>query len=303
MTMDQNLRKEIDACRPHSDDLCAPEMASLAEAVEQNPRVAEVYQRSVRWDAKVAAAMAEVAVPTGLADRLCERLLDSSTSPERTVYLETAGYLETADDLQVASQETLESRTSLHRATRTESAVSRIGPRTWFAAAAAIVVSVTLSLFLSSQKDDETLTVDRLRSVAHEWYAVIADIDRENWKPVLPEILDSHPLSENVDSSALAYSRLGAESFGDPVAYDMTPRRWGQVGKDKAFLVVVPIPSDVVLSGIEWAPPRVPNSSHAPTSGVAVAVWRSDAMLYVLIIQGGHERYEELITRVSPEIT
>ncbi len=70
------LREQIDACRPGSDDLALPALAELAAAVEQDRAVVEALHRSQRFDQAVAAAMHDLSVPAGLADRLlaaCQR--------------------------------------------------------------------------------------------------------------------------------------------------------------------------------------------------------------------------------------
>ena len=72
----RHLREQIDACRPGSDDLALPALAELAAAVEQDRAVAAALARSQRFDQAMAAAMHDVSVPAGLAERLlaaCER--------------------------------------------------------------------------------------------------------------------------------------------------------------------------------------------------------------------------------------
>jgi len=91
MSRVSHLREQIDACRPGSDDLALPALAELADAVEQDRAVAEALARSQRFDQAVAAAMHDVSVPAGLADRLlaaCER---DKPAPASQVAEPTAG--------------------------------------------------------------------------------------------------------------------------------------------------------------------------------------------------------------------
>src|SRR5688572_4724202 len=70
MSQINQLREQIDACRPGSDDLALPALAELAQAAEQDRAVAAELDRSQQFDRAVASAMHEVTVPPGLLDRL-----------------------------------------------------------------------------------------------------------------------------------------------------------------------------------------------------------------------------------------
>jgi hypothetical protein len=78
--MDERTIEGIEACRPGSDDLFAPEMAEVRAAVERDSAAAKAYRRVQRWDGAAAALVDDVAVPAGLADRILASLDGASNS-------------------------------------------------------------------------------------------------------------------------------------------------------------------------------------------------------------------------------
>jgi hypothetical protein len=86
-----HLREQIDACRPGSRDLAAPELAELSQALKSDAHVAEEFSRAQAWDRTLVSALADVPVPPGLADRLLAAAADASPSePPRADALEAA---------------------------------------------------------------------------------------------------------------------------------------------------------------------------------------------------------------------
>jgi hypothetical protein len=82
MSIRHQLREQIDACRPGSNDLALPELAELAKAVERTPALAEELARSQQLDFKVAAALHDLPVPAGLAERLLAVAESKMPAPE-----------------------------------------------------------------------------------------------------------------------------------------------------------------------------------------------------------------------------
>ena len=74
MAIDRRIIEAIDACRPGSNDLDAPEMNDLARQVKDNRRVAAVFESLQRWDAKIDHAIGNVPVPEGLEAPILARL-------------------------------------------------------------------------------------------------------------------------------------------------------------------------------------------------------------------------------------
>ena len=69
-----DLQRLLDACRSGYEDHELPEMKQLAEQIDEDPYLRDLYERSQRWDFSVANAFREVDVPSGLASRLHETL-------------------------------------------------------------------------------------------------------------------------------------------------------------------------------------------------------------------------------------
>ncbi len=71
---DERLLEAIEACRPGSDDVADPALAYLAEKLQDDPRLQELYERVQQTDATIAAAFCDVHVPEGLDRRILDRL-------------------------------------------------------------------------------------------------------------------------------------------------------------------------------------------------------------------------------------
>ena len=70
----RSLLERLDAVRANSDDLFRPEMAEARRALRDDPELAEEFAARGRFDAQIAAAMRDVAVPAGLRTRLLQHL-------------------------------------------------------------------------------------------------------------------------------------------------------------------------------------------------------------------------------------
>lgn len=313
MTMNEDLKQKIDACRPNHDDLTEPEMAPLAEAIARDPHVAEVYQRSRQWDTQLATTMSDVAIPVGLADRLCEALKAAESQDESSVSEE------------VNQQETLSAQadpsvpSGVSDSSR-QAKSSRMGRRTWLVATAAtVLISGTLGLWFLKPQTIEPLTVEQLREFAPAWRTELAKRDAGDWNVNLEEVLNSHPISTNIDGEVIpvvTFCKLEPKAFGHPIAYNLTPSNSMEEGR--VFLVVIPISEEALASeeaanrdgtsfedeklfpGVKFSPPNSPSTSF--NQGASVAVWRSDTMLYVLIIENECIPYKQLIIRPTTKL-
>ena len=78
MSRFDQLREQIDACRPGSRELAAPELAELSQAMANNADVAAEFARSQAFDGAVARALVDVPVPEGLVDRLLAAAANAS---------------------------------------------------------------------------------------------------------------------------------------------------------------------------------------------------------------------------------
>jgi len=74
----QRLIQQIDACRAGSEDLSAPEMRELADALASDASTRDLCERLHDFDAAVGGAMHDTAVPEDLAQRISAGELDIS---------------------------------------------------------------------------------------------------------------------------------------------------------------------------------------------------------------------------------
>src|SRR5262245_45448960 len=83
MNIGNQLREQLDACRPGKGDLALPELAAAAQALQRDPVAAKEFARSQQFDRQVAAALHDVTLPPGLADRLLAAV--ESAAPDRQI--------------------------------------------------------------------------------------------------------------------------------------------------------------------------------------------------------------------------
>lgn len=126
-----NLREQLDAVRPGSDDLRDVDLCEAARAIDESPEWRDVFELQQAFDSEVVAAMQAVDVPDGLK----ARLLDS---------------LATAQDVTPVS--------AAPTADRRRSALK------WAAAAAGLLLAVATA-FLLVNPDGSQLTLNETRQL------------------------------------------------------------------------------------------------------------------------------------------
>ena len=158
----KQVMEGLDACRVGSNDLRLPEMGDLADRVQNDPRVRNLYDRVQHLDAGISAAIESVPIPAGLQQRLLERLGAAGAAP--------------SDDRIVV-----------------RAAWSR---RQWFSAASAAAASVLLAAGLAWFFRPAELGVYEIVELAEQRYENISD----NWRTVkdfvefpLPDALTDKP--------------------------------------------------------------------------------------------------------------
>ena len=144
MVDDRRIVEAIDACRPGSNDLDAPEMSDLARRLNEDPQVATAFSSLQRWDAKVSVAVGDVLVPQGLQASILATL--APAEPDETV-------------------------------TPLESA-SRSARRAWFGLAVAASVAMVLATAWYASREVR-VTADNLWSQVDHWQQ---QIDPNAWR-------------------------------------------------------------------------------------------------------------------------
>jgi len=285
---DQRIIEALEVCRPGSDDVADPALRILAEAIEADPELAQLYARLQEVDGRVAAAFADVPVPEGLEGRLLERLgvaSDQGVSPGENTgqgRAQAPGVLTTPDSATSEAQPETTLRPTPVAPRRARQ------PRRWLlagggvAVAAALVVGAVMVFSHSGPDYTRQAVLDEaIRFFSHE--------TPEAARPDEPP--SDYPLS-----SAMARPRQIEiewrwvsgllESRG--VAYDFRDPRGA-----RATLYVL----DRQVAGLPAAPTLRPYT----TGGCSVEAWQEGGLLYVLVVDSGDRRaYRQFLYRPGP---
>lgn len=257
---DRDLISGLDACRPASGDLSQPELNALAERVATDGRAAEIHVRIQRIDAAMRRAMHNVALPSGLENRLLARLHEAALG--NTQRLNTPP---PPTDTASAGR-----NTSLSR-------------RQWLVwstgLASAIAASVAAVMFFRPAPPLERYDLEAGR----DWHNQI--VAAHDWQSVKPNDLDE--LAQQADLQLVPQRyRDASEVVGrDAYAYDLTIP-----GGATATLFVIP---QATRAGLPTSPPARPQSS---TLGLSIAYWQRGDVIYVVVIESDRlEDYQRLV--------
>ncbi len=266
---ERTIHEAMDAFRPGSDDLHLPELKPLADSLPSDPSRQVEFARVQRLDARLGAAVRDVAVPEGLAARILGRIETAATSacglaPEATVVAKDS--TSAADDSQ-------------------RSASNR---RRWVARVAAVAAAVALTATVwALWPRHAPLSRDRLLAQSAGWHSQL--IASAGWTRLPPhEMLRDYPLSAAVRAGAARWLDASDAVGQDAVAYELaTP-----AGRRATLFV---IPASETVAGA--AAPLTPQSS---TGGVMIGCWQSQGMVYVLVVEGDERSYQSLLD-ASPQ--
>lgn len=265
--MDPNeLQKLMDCCRPDQNDLAEPEMAALRETLDGDAEARAQWQRVCQWDEAVRAAMQDVAVPKGLA----ERLLDSVKRQERGWNEEVRGAQDTAD-----SSAEVELLRQGHKPARRAAAI--------LVGLCAVAATVALAVWFGPWQGQ--LTGREVAGMARGW---MNSLDRESWRANAAPLAE-YPLDPSLRFASIRWQRFEALGDRHAVAYQATlpPDRAA------AYLLVIQTHRD---SRLPTTPPMVPQST---TEGLCIGTWQGRGLLYVLVVPGSQLQYRRAIDSQS----
>jgi hypothetical protein len=265
--MDKRLIESIEACRPGSDDIASPELADAARQIQQDPQVRSLYERVQKWDAVVAATIAQVSVPEGLADRILQRLrCESAISP-----VELHGSAGQPPTVEAAVQ------LAAVQLPAVQELDSRWSRRKWLAGlttiAATILVAAFLSVWLPGDGDRP------LEEVAEGWFQELSGNWQETQQPP-----GEFPLPGAITASPTSWQWLAKHSSARGVVYQLQDR-----AGTTALLYVV----HLTRTGLPATPPTRPQSN---TAGKAVGYWQSGDKVYVLVVPGDERSYRAFVS-------
>lgn len=265
---DSKLHELIDACRPHHDDLAAPEMRDLMEALKADPALGEQLERSRRLDAAISDVMHSVAVPSGLSDRL----LANTRKAERD--LNKPSNFDAIVDSCVHANNTVGLNVAMSRKPTS-------GRRHWLWQAGQVVVSTAVLALLimgvAWLRSPAPITRDGLSDQALAW---MTDLPNQ-WQS-----METAPEKSHSPGSIITLQPRGWQSFTTPhdrhaVAYDLTRNR------NRAMLFVIRTNASSPFSA---TPSRLPS-----TGGWGMGAWKEGNALYVLVVDDARVRFESLV--------
>jgi len=270
MTASKSYRREIDACRPGSNDLDLPELAELARAVADDPRVAKALEASHASDIALCDGLQDVPVPSGLADRMLAAV-EAATKAAQLAASEADG------DATVA----------LPPAAAESPAAPSRSRRAWLIAVPALAASLALGLAVVFWQQSEPRRVSQaeLASLVETWYQQAQQ--RQGWTTSIDRATaEQFP----VDSSVLlarpvAQRTISAASAGEAVAYEL--RRADR----KAVLLVVRTRDHYDVAPL----PSTNRPLGMVTGNKKVAAWQSGSLLYVLVVEANQGSLRDFI--------
>jgi hypothetical protein len=261
--IDQPIHVALEVVRLGHDDLADPDLAHVAQAIEQDPRLGERFARIEHTDEQLAQAFHDVPVPTGLADRLIDGLV-------------AEGLL--ADEAIVASNQPSSSQLP---APSRRFAASRL----FWASSIAVAASIVVAIFLLPPTAAEDLTTaEELLDQSITFFHNDASFQGT-------PVADQSPPTEfaasgDVRHVATARWREVDDYLGAPaVAYDLV----GPRGEEATLYVAHRRLKDLEHVTMPSADPWL------STGGVSATCWQNDDLLYVLVVQGSREQYDAFI--------
>lgn len=292
--LDSRIREQIDSCRPGSEDTDQPELAALADLLEQDSRVRDVLSRSQQLDEAVGEAFREVPVPAGLAARLLtavgasEDLLEQSEATSSADSISDQAVESLAADS--APDADVERSSGDHEPARKRGSTRRRLLIAASSAAAMLVVAVYAAVVLN-QTDGPT-SASQIAELAISW---VDAAQQEDWEPAEDAPAKKFPLAAEIEvesgQAAITQWQYLSTRFGKAATYDLTP-------PGKGFVYQFAIRTSEDFS----APQLLPSSPQQNTQGMCIGVAYRQGMLYVLVVEGDERRYSRFIKKRHPVI-
>jgi hypothetical protein len=259
------LRQQIDACRPGSDDLHLPELAELKAAAASSGEVAAELDRAQRFDQNVTSALYDVPVPAGLLDRL----LVSAASPVALAGVEQAieegPAAAPADAPQAASAVTSGTRRAW---------LWRVGSIA-LAAAAALAIAV----FVSNRSPRE-VTAEQLAADIADWYFEASSAPTAEWSTV------KSPQQVNIEwyvpsRHALPWRNFKTAAGESGIVY--------QVAGKQVLLFVIDTNAKYPVGGSPT------DRRLSTTGGITAMAWQPPGKLYVVVAKDAGQPIESFV--------
>ena len=271
--MDKRIIEGIEACRPGSDDVLSADLKDVALRLEKDPEAQSAYRRVQKWDAAVAAALEDVSVPAGLAERILDRL--GVAHPETSAQVPPSPLEKiVALSLQAANAEPAGRDIELSQEVR--EAAPRWSRRRVLTLGSSLAAVVALAVVVGNFWQPRSTRPVETR--AEEWMQQLGT----TWQSI-PRVPGEFPVPGAVVASPTGWQRVGNVASGRGVAYKL---QHGQAGGAVLFVVKLSV------AGLPAAPPVSPQST---TGGKAIGYWQSGRFLNVLVVEGDERSYRAFV--------
>lgn len=271
-TDDARLVEAMEACRPGSDDLSDPGLASLAERLAAGGELKDMFDRLQQVDGSLGEAFRDVPVPDGLADRIAARLSATGEAPAASSDERDIGGA--APSSPIAEADKRPRRLS----------------RGWLLGAAGSVAVMAASVVVAIvvlRPTSSTLTASEVWDGAIVFFVDDKDKDGKLVAETAPP--EDYPAAPDLEPSllpAMRWRRVGDFLGLEGVAYDL--RRPGGAPRATLYVLKCQVP------GLGAEPPLKPSRT---TRNCSVGAWQTDGLLYVLVVEGGRRVYEDFLRR------
>ena len=297
----RQIRQQIDACRPSTDDLSLPELAELADELQCNRQLRETFARAQAVDTRIAHVMDDVSLPAGLEQRLLDSLLDDGADSEpgatrsRHALREEAHSI--ADPEAKPRTEPVECSPAAAAWSKSDllygqdlTGISRPSRRCWLVTlASCAAVAIAAAAFWQFRAHGQPLSVAGLLADAGHWHAHLSR--SASWSALPPgQSLKDYPPSTALRTAPHHWSDISAWAGRPAVAYDLSDDQG-----HRATLFVIPAHTRIA----DAMPPRTPGSN---TGGQVIGIWQADGQVYVLVVDGELQRYRFLIDVSGPPL-
>ena len=267
---DPRILEAMEACRPGSDDVTDDAMTPLRAALSESSGLAQAYQRLQVVDRAMAEAMADVPVPEGLEGRILDRL------NEQTQELGDAACVIPSEFPSISGE---------------RSGSRRIFARRWLvmagsvAAAALLLVGVWIGMRPSAEYSVSEVLSFAIENAINSQHGAGALVTPQT--PAPPEFPLSPALMSLVAGNhhstwEVRWRPLSAFLNRQAVAYDLV----GSRGISATLYVTE--------CSAEGAASEIPLHSMHSSGQNSASAWREGKFLYILVVDGGPQTYEQM---------
>jgi hypothetical protein len=281
--LDPKLMAAIDVCRPGSRDLEQPELADLAASLASDPEVRAVYDQVQRSDQRLTAAMHEVPIPAGLANRILDRhsAAPASCGGAAAMAVNAAVSREPATITPASAQDS-----KLPASIAPESGRRLIRRRLAVGLGLAACLLVIAGLVVLDRQPDSSPVA--VTEKAAGWYEQLSG----GWQP-MAKAPQGFALPKGIGGGLGGWQWVAKTVAKSGLVFDLGQAQPGPVGRSGAVLFVI----KSTRSDLPSSAPRTPQST---TAGLAIGVWQSGGLMYVLVVRGNEHDYQKLLHPAPP---